>query len=493
MRFKIDKEKSKKFVAIILLVTTVTTTSIGCSKKEKNITETEELIVETIPGYEKETEMVNFTQNEIKKLFPNLNNDIISNATLILLLDGLAPKDENGKISSEVISQFKSNIDSDNMMADFNSFLDVLESTMIKENEIVSVSSILPEEMKVDAQILSVIEGICNDIINGSEEDKKFKFEVLYSLFVGEDTLTIDGLEFNIRDLDYSARAVAQAYARTGAYFARDYITEEQYSKMDDRTNDQNNKAYIKTNLEILDNQMEEKSEINVIEVINKKHNNLENILSGKIDISLDAQKDLVNYLNLEYLASSKVSTSDKNKILNGYEDVRVSDVILSIDVITTYNNKNQTVIPFSELLIDEYKATETGKIDEIALNFVQYNSIMLLNEVTETSTFNEIFNNPYFQNLYKYFTKQDFTHKYKDENGKIVETNIVWQQISDGVNFINNEIILYTLNKLPKVEYMDSYIEKAQTNLSESIQYIQNTITGECEKVEIDEFVKVK
>ena len=39
----------------------------------------------------------------------------------------------------------------------------------------------------------------------------------------------------------------------------------------------------------------------------------------------------------------------------------------------------------------------------------------------------------------------------------------------------------------------MDQYIEKSQTNLTESIQYIQNTVTGECEKVEASEFVKTK
>ena len=42
--------------------------------------------------------------------------------------------------------------------------------------------------------------------------------------------------------------------------------------------------------------------------------------------------------------------------------------------------------------------------------------------------------------------------------------------------------------------EYLkDNYLEKAQANLGESIQYIQNTIMGECQKVDITEYVKTK
>ena len=39
----------------------------------------------------------------------------------------------------------------------------------------------------------------------------------------------------------------------------------------------------------------------------------------------------------------------------------------------------------------------------------------------------------------------------------------------------------------------MNTYLDKSQSNLTESIQYLQNTITGECEKVDITEYVKTK
>lgn len=490
---RLDKETSKRFIAAILLASMPLTMS-ACSKEENA---KEEEVVATLStedlNKDVEIELVNTTQNNINNLFPNISEEIIEDTTLILLLEELAPKDENEKISADIISKFKSKIDSDNMMDDFNAFLDVLEITMIQENKVIRISDVLPEEMKVDAQILSKVENIVNNILSGNDEDKKYQFNKLYTLFVDEDSLTIDGLEFEIRDLDFSIRAVAQAYARTGAYFSRNHITEEQYSKIDDRTNDQNNKAYIKSMLEVLDNEIDEKSEVDVVDLFNKKYESLETTISGKINISLDTQKNLVDYLNLKYLDSDKVSTKDKNEILSEYEESKVSDVILAIDAITTYNTNSQTIIPFSGLLVEEYKNTATGNIDKIALDFVQYNSIMLLNTVTSESNFNQIFNNPYFQNIYKYFTKQNFTHKYKNEIGTVVETEIIYQSISEGTNFINNEIILYTLNKLSKVSEIESFIKVSQDNMEGSIQYVQNTVTGECENVEYIEYVKTK
>ena len=186
--------------------------------------------------------------NKYLSIFISNNLSIVDNASLILLLGEIAKLDENGKISSDNISKYKSKIDTDNMMDDFNSFLNVLEQEMINSNKIIYTNSLVIEN---DEMILAKIESIVSGIITGKEEVKKTNFSLIYNLFVLEDKINYGGLKFEIRDLSYASRALAATYARTAAYFARNYITDEEYAKIDDRTNDQNNKAYIKTRLEI--------------------------------------------------------------------------------------------------------------------------------------------------------------------------------------------------------------------------------------------------
>ena len=113
----------------------------------------------------------------------------------------------------------------------------------------------------------------------------------------------------------------------------------------------------------------------------------------------------------------------------------------------------------------------------------------MLLNTTKAESTQKEIYNNLYFQNLYKYFTKQNFTHKYSEDN----EVTVNYQDVSDGAKLIANEIVSYTLNQRSNILGFEGYEEKINTNLTETIQYVQNVVTGECEKVELNEFVKTK
>ena len=476
--------KLKNNLTAWALMGTLSLTAIGlsgCNKKQETAlvqqaTSAEELAVNTL-------------KQNIKTLFPEMSEEVIDDTSLILLLNILAKENENGKISADVISKFKSKIDSDNMMDNFNAFLSQLENGMIKENKIISMSNALSQELNNDKVILSHIEKIVEDIKNTT--DKKVinaEIEKLTVLFVEEDELEIDGFRFEIRDLTNGSRALTQAYARTALYFARNYVTEEQAQRIDNRTNNQNNKAYIKTDLEILGNQMDEVSEIDVVGAFNNHYLVVENYIDTKVDLSQGDEKDLINYLNLKYLASDKVSTKDKNTILNGYEEEKVSDVILSIDAINTYNINNQNdIITFSNLLVGDYKNTQMGQIDKVSLDFVQYNSIMLLNTVKENSTFSEIFNNPYFQNLKLYIMRNDFTHKYNTE-----DITVQHEQISGGANFINNEVILYTLNKLPQ-KGLESFVELAESNLEGSIQYVQNIVTGECEKAELEEFVKTK
>lgn len=478
------RNRALSFALIGTMLGTMTLTS--CTKKEEQV-ETEEIQTEDI--YTSEKEMVNSTIQNIKELFPELSEETIENSTLIILLNELAKENENGQINADVISNFKSKIDSDNMMNEFNSLLATLENTITEEEKIIAMSEVLPSELNDDATILKNIENIVENIMNGTEKKQILSdFEKIYTLFVEEDEIEIDGIKFEIRDLNYANRAIAQAYARAAAYFARDYITEEQYEIIDDRTNDQNNKSFIKIDLEVLRNDMEEQSELDVVGMFNDKYNVVSNYVDCKVDLSSGDEKDLVNILNLKYLSSEKVSTKDKNTILGEYDEDSVKETLVNIDAITKYNYKNQDdMIAFSNLLISE--ASDT---DKMSLNYVQFNSIKLLETVdSQDATFDTIYSNPYFQNLYKYFTKQDFVYKYQNNSGNIVEENITWQSISDGVNFVNNEVILYTLNQYSKANNMDSFIELTNENLSQSIQYVQNTIMGECEKVDAKEYVK--
>lgn len=491
---KLDRECSKKFISVVaasvLFVTSMGMT--GCSKKE-----TTNAITASDANYEDGKEADDFqsliktkyemTKEGIKKLFPTINEEIVNNSALIILLNELAKEDENEKIKADVISNFKSKIDVDNMMGDFNSFLDTLEQYMIENEKIINTNTLVIDS---DKEILSRIEEITANIINGNDEEKSKNFSLIYTLFVNEDAISYNDLIFEVRDLSYPSRALAQSYARTAAYFARYVITDEEYEKIDNRTNHQDSKAYIKTILEILDNQMEEKSETNIDELFNNQYELVKNLFNNKVNIEGKTVKNLVNYINLEYLNSDKVSTKDKNAILLGYEDEKVSNVLLAIDAITEYNIKNNNdIILFSDLLVDNYEETSTGKIDTVALDYIEFNCLMLLNKVNENSTSKEIFNSVYFQNIYKYFTKQNFSHKYSDDN--IVNVN--YQDVSDSAKFIANEIIIYTLNKLPKIFEYEGYEEKINNNLAETIQYIQNVVTGECEKVDTYEYVKSK
>lgn len=475
-KFKLDRNLSNRISALaaagMIFVSALAIT--GCSKKEDSSANT---AIVSIQNSNDET------QRGIKNLFPTMNDEIVKNSSLIILLDEIAKEDENGKISSEVISQFKSKIDVENMMGDFSSFLDVLEQTMIENKKVLVTSNLVIDN---DEEILAKIETITENIITG--KDVKTNFDLIYTLFVEEDEVTYDGLKFEIRDLSYAGRAIANMYARTCAYFSKESITKTQYEKIDARTDNQNSKAYIKTKLEILNNGMIEKSEVDVTNLFNNEYDEAKTLTNGKVNIGDEDIKNLVNYMNLEYLDSDRVATKDKNAILGEYTDEKVSNVLVTIDAITKYNANNKSnLILLSNMLVDNYKETSTGKIDKVVLDYIEFNSVMLLNTTTKESTKEEIFNNPYFKNIYSYLRKSNFTHKYSEEN--VVDIN--YQDISDGVKFVCNQIVYYTLNERSNIFKYTGYEEKVNLNLEESIQYIQNTITGECEKVEAKEFIK--
>lgn len=501
---KIDKELSKRFKSLSLASVLALTSLLGGCAKKSNEPKTTSIVESTdntsfgtseIEGtngsanlYKSESEMVDNTRSLIKVLFKDMNDEVVNNASVIINLDELAKEDENGKVKADVISNFKNKIDSNNMITDFNTLIDAYENYMISKRRVASMDELVPNNN--DKKILSLLEKITGEIIEGKNVDSNF--EKLYTLFVEEDSITIDGYKFEIRDLTYASRALASSYARVGAYYSRDYITEEKYSKMDKRTNDQNSKAYIMTKLEVLSNLMDEKSDIDVNTTFNDKYEGYNELLNNKAKLTPEDVKNLINYINLEYLNSDKVATKDKREILGGYDNSKITNTLTAIDAINKYNFENQDkLIVFSNLLIDEYAKTSTGTIDELAMNFVEYNTLMARKTIKSDASFEEIFNNPYFQNIYKYILKQEVTYKYKDENNKDKEYTIVYQEISDSVQLINNETIRYTLTKLPKVKYMEDYIKQSESNVEESIQYIQNVVTGECEKVNFEDLNK--
>ena len=486
-KFKIDKNLSTRIAALsaagIILVTGLT----GCKSKESK----QENITNSI------VTMVEDTTNKIDAILPEASDEVVDNASIMLLLDIIAKEDENGKISADVISEFKSKLDVDDMISEFTSFLDMIGFNAKETGKVEKVSTVLPEELKNDKVILGNIETILENIIKYSKEGNKdgvvTEFNKIYTLFVEEKEIEMNGTTFEIRDLTFPSRAVATTYAETAGYYAKKYVSEDKLVKLDKRTNDQNNKAYIKSKLEILANQMEEKSEVDVIGLFDAKYKEVANLLNGKVNLSESTIKNLVNYMNLKYIAGDKVATKDMNTLVGEYDDEKVTDAITAIEAINTYNFNNQNnIIPFSAFLVDEHLKTDTGKTDKIALDFVQFNTIKL-NNTDDVKTYNELSNNPYFKNVFKYFTKQDFTHITKDENGKQVNNDIVWQHISDGVNFVNYQVILNSLNKLPKVSNIDNYKSVTEENFGQSIQYIQNTIMDECKKVDTKEYILTK
>ena len=476
--YKLYKNTSKRITALIMagLLSVSGLTMTGCTKKENdNKKDASQVQIEN---------SFDSTKKGIVALFPTMNPDVVENAALILMLDEIAKEDENEQIKANYMSLFKSKIDSDNMIDDFNSFLDTLEQTMIDEEKTIETWNLVIEE---DSEIISNLESITQNIINGNESAIKTNFEIIYKLFVKEEKVNVNGLDIEIRNLSYSGRAVADAYARTSAYYARNYITEKEYAKIDERTDAQNSKAYIKTKLEVLRNLINEKSETNVKDAFNNEYESTKTNLNGKINTSEVNIENLVNVLNLEYLNSDKVSTKDKNNILGEYSDENVSNVLITIDAITKYNQSNKDSILLSNMLIEKYAKTETGKIDKIALDYIQYNAMSLLNTTNAGSSFNEVYSNGYFQNLYKALTKQNLVCKYTDGT----KVTINYQDLSDGAKVAINEIILFVMNERPNLKKGKGFEDRANSNVLDSVQYIQNTMLGECKKVEGNQFVK--
>lgn len=484
---KIYKNTLGKRITAIALSATIFAAATGLSGCKNQEESSNSPIVTTVEE----------TNKKLDVILPEANDSMVNNASIMLLLDIIAKKDENGKISADQISNLKSKIDVNDMMNEFTSFLDMLGFKIKQTGVVEKVSTVLPEELNNDKIILANIETILENIIKYSKEGNKNnvvkEFNKIYTLFVEEKEVEVNGVKFEIRNLTFPSRAVATTYAETAAYYSKNYITKEQYEKIDKRTNDQNNKAYIKEKLEILDNQMEEQSQVDVIKLFNNKYEEVFKMLNNKVNISQESVKNLINFMNIKYLDGDKVSLKDKNQILGEYTDEKINGALEAISVIQEYNFRNQNnFIRLSNFLVDEHLKTDFGKVDKISLDFVQFNTIMMNNE-EYIKTYDQIKEIVYFNNVYKYFTKQNFVHVQKDVSGNLLNQNVVFQEISESINFVNYQIILNSLNKLPKIDNKDTYIKFTQDNLGESIQYIQNTMTGECKKVDIKKYIKTK
>ncbi len=499
-KFKLDKEMSLKIAALFVTGAISITSFASCSKKDDNnsssetyseYSEYEEVSTTVSEPSEEEiyTEevklMVNDVNSKLNTLLPNALDDVKYNTALMLLLDVFTQPDENGKIDSKLISNFKSRLDVDNMIYDFNTYLDMLQQKAIKEGKLEHVSTVLPSELSSDKSILSNIETIVENIIKYSDEKDKNKvleeFNKIYSLVVLEKQIDINGFKIDARDLSFPSRAVLNNLAEIAAYYSRNYISKEQYDKIDKRSNDQNNKAYIRQDLEILANNIVGTSLVDVDKLFSDKYEEVTSILNGKVNLSKETIKNLVNYLNMKYLTSDKVSDIDMIKVIGEYNEQDVNDVILAIDAISSYNASNSTkVITFSSFLVENYVNTDTGKIDKLSLDFIQFNSFKLINTTSSSIDYDTLSLNPYFENIKKFFKGDDFTHVNNN-----VSTDIAHSLVSDGVKFISNEVVLYTLGRLPKVTNMDNYLEISEGNLRDSIQYIQNIMTGECKRID--------
>ena len=88
-KFKLNKEMSMRLAALsaagLILVTSLT----ACKSKENTEGTNSTSIVA----------MVDDTENKLNTILPEANDEIIENASIILLLDVLAKENENGKIN----------------------------------------------------------------------------------------------------------------------------------------------------------------------------------------------------------------------------------------------------------------------------------------------------------------------------------------------------------------------------------------------------------
>ena len=457
------KTNSKKIAVILAGAFTL----VGCTPKtnEKVSNEPNEVTLSDVNNVEPVKELqvvegkndltkalVGNTQNLIKTKFDELSEDVTYDSSIVLLMDLIEPKNESGKIGSENMSKLKNKIDPDTMINQYYAMLSTLENKIIVDGEFVYTDELLPEELEAEANMLREIENISKNVMDASKENNADKVKEEYSkmekLFVGEERIENNGVEIFIRDLGYSRRMLSQEYAKVALYYARNYITEEQINKMDSRTDAQSSLPYIKEFLTVVSNTMVEKSYNNVSAEFNGKYREISEKLDGKVTLDSYIQENLVNYANLDYLNSDLVSTKDRNDILKEFEEKELKDTMLAVDAIVTYNVTNQNdLVVLSDLLVDsKVSVTSAGKTDALALNALEFNTMMSLNTIDGVDSYQSLIANPYFNVIYKYVTKQNFEYKHYDHSNNEITDTIVFQEISASSRFIIDEMVGRTL-----------------------------------------------
>ena len=486
------QNKLTKPLALLVSVALGVTALGGCTaKKEEKTTSTPELTKNTVIE-----SIVDNTANKIEELTPELTPEMEKNAAIILYLDTIAAKDENGKINVELIKSLKSRIDSTNMTEDFNSFLDEIQQKMITEGKIYEASKLFNlalneeekalftdselAEIKEDEAILEAIEFTVKLAVDELENGKTDSFYVIFKAITEDEPIIVNKNKFYISKLSPAGRALANMYAETVLYYGRNIIPEAEQKLMDSAMDDQNNKAKIASVLDILGNDMPvEESEINVEEVLNSKYTSVINLLKGKVNADEETIKDLVNYINIEYLTSSSVSYKDRNAVYGELTEEEMNAVIDLISAINKYNIKNpDNAVVFKTFLIDEFAKTDKGVADSNVMDYIQFNAYGLETNkdlVTDATSFRKI---PYGANIFKYITKDNATFEVGENT-----IDIIWQNTTDGSGLVCYVIVYDTLKGMKDFGLNDNYIEKTTMDLNETIKSIQKSINDECEK----------
>lgn len=139
------------------------------------------------------------------------------------------------------------------------------------------------------------------------------------------------------------------------------------------------------------------------------------------------------------------------------------------IEIIFEYNlNHDKEKIKISDLFISNFNSD----IEKQILSFIEDCCMNLLRNINISMTFDQLEQNQNFQNIFKFLTRQNLK-----VNNDLTNFNHYYE-IDENIDLICNEIILYTILKLPKMEYTDLYVECVNSNLFKIISSIKYSIS---------------
>ena len=500
------KNMYKRVVSVAMAGFTLVSaaTYTACTKKPSVDATTPTIGVDTEKdnSFKYEEEMVDSTIAKINELDLNFDKEVVvKDAALLLLLSEIAKKDENDKISSDVMAHFKNVVNEQNMMNNYDDFLDKIENAMIIDEKFISVSSVLPDNMLKEKNILGTIEHIAEYALQNRNDKQAVldSFDKMYTLFVDEKE--VDGVKKGY--LPYSLQSAASSYAREVNDLARYWASEGKRADLDSHTNDQRSKSDIINILGKISNQMEDVSlDKQIVERFNHLYSSFNEKITPYITSNIEAESQLINYINLDYLTSEDVAPKDRKELVGEYDEEIVRNVLDLIDAISkrnadayAINGESANIFGLEKLLIN------ANEQDVLAIRFVQSNSYMLLSSIDENVTLDSLFGDKehptYFDKLVWYTTKTpEFEHSYRKGDKDVVKETISYQNISKGVRFVCDEIVRYTFSILKGKQHLtedqifSNYYDQSERNVVDSIKYIQNNI-GECTNVDAKEYIR--